>query len=743
MSKTILSSVFILLICLISNSAFSQDFLDGTVFEKEDGETKPLYLATIYWAGTTIATTTDDEGYFKIDRPEDDSLNLVVRFVSYTPDTILITDEASIEIILERNVELKTVTIIENRPTSFRSFNTINTEILDEGSLKKAACCNLSESFQTNATVDVSYADAITGAKQIQMLGLQGVYTQLMTENVPSFRGLATTYGIEYIPQSWLESIQIIKGPGSVVNGYESMTGQINVELKKPQEEKTRRFYLNLYAEHTGDFEASAHVSHKFNKKLYSLLSLHTHYFNQKLDHNHDGFIDDPLTKFFSGMNRWYFEKGQTIEGQFGVRGFYDRRRGGQLSFDRTDEGSTNAYGSELETKRVEYFQKIGFLFPKHPMQSIGTILSGIYHQQNSFFGLKRFDATEKSVYANIIYQNEFSAQHLIKAGVSFLTDDYDQLFTSSVDTFNHDRTEIVPGIFSEYTFKTKKDNLTSLVGLRADYHNLYGVIFSPRYHMKWRPWKNTSIRFAAGKGMRVANIFADNIRTLANSRDVEIIGELKPEVSTNVGISFQQEFTIDYRDGGFIFDVYRVDYLNQVIVDLEDPQMISFYNLNGKSFANNIQTELNYEVIKNLTAKVAYKWQGVRSTYDGELISVPLVPQQTALFNVEYSFNMDMFNIDFTAQYIGEKRLLSTEGNPEDYQRLETSPEYITLMGQIMIMHRNLEIYVGCENITGYKQHDPIIAADNPFSEYFDATNIYAPIFGRKFYGGLRYYIR
>jgi outer membrane receptor for ferrienterochelin and colicins len=250
--------------------AASADGVTGSVFEKQkDGKKLPLAGVNVYWAGTTKGTFTDTGGKFSISRQGITDPKLVFSLLGYGKDTLAVnSDKAKLEVELRSNeTELGEVEITGKQDNTFVSkLNARATTVITTGELQRAACCNLAESFETNASVDVSYSDAISGARQIQLLGLSGIYSQIMTENVPLIRGLATPFGLNYIPGSWMESIQVAKGTSSVVQGYESVTGQINVEYKKP--ETAPKFFLNLFGNSNLRFEGNADAAFKINDKL-------------------------------------------------------------------------------------------------------------------------------------------------------------------------------------------------------------------------------------------------------------------------------------------------------------------------------------------------------------------------------------------------------------------------------------------------------------------------------------------
>jgi outer membrane receptor for ferrienterochelin and colicin len=618
---------------------------------------------------------------------------------------------------------------------------------MSERELYKAACCNLSESFETNPSVDVSYNDAVTGSKQIQLLGLSGNYTQLTVENLPGPRGIATSLGLNSIAGTWVESIQLTKGIGSVANGYESIAGQINVELKKP--ENSERLYANAHINDFGKTDFNLNISQKLGKNWSTGLLLHDDFLsNRQLDFNKDGFRDLPTGNQFSAINRWKYDNGKGFLTQFGIKALNDTRTGGEIAFKPSaDKYTTNHYGLGINTKRYEAFAKIGYVFPEKKYKSIGLQLSGFDHRQDSYFGLTNYNAWQQNFYANLIYQSIIGTTiHKFRTGVSFLYDRYNE----NLKSLQYGRREIVPGAFFEYTF-TPSEKLSIVAGLRGDHNSLFGFFLTPRLHVRYEPVPGTTIRLSAGRGQRTANIFAENTGVFASSRQIYIITSnagkaygLDAEVAWNKGISIDQKLRLFQRDALLSIDFFRNDFTNQVVVDLEDPGEIRFYNLQGKSYSNSLQAELHVEPLKKLELRLAYRYFDVKTTYNGKLLQRPLTATNRAFSNLAYTINGWKF--DYTINYNSRKRIPGTASNPAQYQRVNYSPSYFLMNSQVsktIGKKHPMDFYIGVENLTNYFQKDVIIAADQPFSQYFDASIVWGAITGRMFYLGWRYKIK
>ncbi len=777
-------------------------WITGKVFQTNDkGEKEPLTGATVLWAAAPSphGVVTDTAGAFRIDRPNSAHKQLIISFIGFKADTITLPDSQENitlpEVILTGSSELAAVEVTFRPPSTFiDGMTALKTQTMTKKELTKAACCNLSESFETNPAVDVAFTDALTGTKQIEMLGLAGIYTQTTTENMPSLRGLASNFGLNYIPGSWIQNIYVSKGTGSVVNGYESIAGQINVELKNPETtiKEWERFFFNAYVNEAGRMEGNANFTLNLTpekkiillpngKKTWQNLPerkmtwatttlLHVSSLPFQQDMNHDGFMDMPTYSQLNAANRWSFRHKKGWEGQFGFKVLQDNKIGGQTNghhsivhdMDTHTDTKMPLYRLGMDTRRMEVWSKIGLVSQKKPYQSSGLQLSAINHDFNTYFGNTQYNAKQQTLYGNWIFQSIISnTNHTWKAGMSQLIDYYDETFKGKLrnydvvgkDTISFGqnqflRTESVTGIFGEYQY-TYLTKFSLVAGLRADYHNIFGFFLTPRLHLRYAPTENTIFRASWGRGQRTANVFAENTPIFASSRVVHIIGQqqrdrvygLSPEVAWNFGLNFTQNFNFLYREGSVGIDFYHTNFTNQVVVDLDrNPKEIWFYNLAGKSYSNSLQVEANYEVLKNVEVKVAYRWLDVQTTFHGNLLAKPLVAPNRFFVNIGYEARRK-WKFDVTLQWYDQKRLPQTTASPEAYRQRAYSPNFFMLNGQISkTFGNNLDVYLGGENLLNFTQHNPIVSADNPYSPYFDSSFVWGNVFGRMLYAGVRW---
>lgn len=733
---------FILLVALQASIIFNAQAqtLRGYVHEQGKSESTALIGASVFWLGTTIGSATNANGAFSIAPPPEFPAQLVASFVGYSSDTVWVkNNKKQIEISLKPSVSLEEVTVTERQAgSSFKLLDPVIAEEISSHELTKAACCNLSESFETNASVDVVFSDAVSGARKIQMLGLDGVYTQIQAENVPLIRGLSSNYGMGFIPGTWIESIQIIKGPGSVANGYESMVGQINLEYFKP--EQAEKLFVNVYGNAGGRLEANVQSGYVFNEKVGMNINAHASTILRENDMNKDGFLDMPRSQQYNVLNRWKFT-GKNLVGQIVLHGLYDDKIGGQLGF-RPSEGVslTQPFGIRITNKLANIHTKTGYIIPSQQNMSIALITNWRYQNQRAYFGLKRYLGTQKSINTNLVGVKGWKDnQHELKFGASFNYDNYDEAYNDSA----FGRQEVVPGAYLEYTFRIEH-KFSAVAGFRTDYNSQYGWFYTPRLHLKYNPTETTVLRLTGGRGYRTSNVFAESSTLLASARKVNIMEDLNPEVSWNYGFSASHQFKVLGKPASVYASFYRTDFVNQIVLDLDaHAQTVNVYNLIGRSYSNALQADITYEPIKRFEVKVAYKWNDVWTHTNGQLQRSMLVKQHKFLTTLSYATNFNKWQFDLNATVNGPARVPSTATNPAAYQIAATSDWYPILNLQITKRFKWFDLYVGAENLTNFRQKNAIVAADDPYGEFFDASLVWGSAMGINPYLGVRYTLK
>ncbi len=727
-----------------------------------DGSGEPMIGANVYWAGTTIGVATDIEGTFTL-MPVKGNNTLVTSFVGYHNDTTIVLNRQPLTIVMIDEAILDEVTITERKLGVLRSrTSAFDTHTIGTEELCRAACCNLSEAFETNASVDVSYADAATGAKQIRLLGLSGTYVQLLQENTPGVRGLAQTFGLNYIPGPWMSSIQVSKGTSSVINGYEATSGQINVELLKPNTQNPLSVNLMLNSE----LHAEANIMGGWqlindtiqDRTLYTGLLAHYSQGFMAMDENKDSFVDMPKTQHANLVNRWFYRQGDYTFQAF-VRGLYDTRLGGQLA-----DTIANPYHIDLNTWRVEGFMKNGYVFDPISGSSVAVIVAASYHDQKNKYGNKAWNASQLNAYLNAIYQGNWEGgglidnDHRLSAGLSLNYDRYKE--NLSLLPLVLDRDEVTPGIFAEYSY-TYADQLSLVAGVRADWSSRYGFFFTPRANVRYSPFAWWTLRGSVGMGYRSPNAIADNAFIMPSARQLILTENIKQERAVNTGLSTTFYIPMGSKELQLSVEYYYTHFLNSVIVDMDqNAHEVHVYNQfdmpGAQSFAHSAQVEATMEVLRGWTWTAAFRWTDIKQTTIGAdgiaaLRQKPLTNQFKGVITTSYQTPLKKWQFDLTAQFNGGGRMpdglntywLASSAAHQFYEAPDGSLRYKwypQLMAQITKYFRTCSIYLGAENMTNFKQESPIVAATEPFGPDFDASMAWGPISGWKIYLGFRY---
>ena len=751
--------------------------ITGVVLD-ERGE--PLVGANVYWAGTGVGVATDFEGNFTL-MPVTNSKfkiqnskftnRLVASFVGYHNDTIEVKNREPLTIVLVDEAVLDEVVIterkmgvIKNRTSAFDT-HTIGTE-----ELCRAACCNLSEAFETNASVDVAYSDAATGAKQIRLLGLSGTYVQLLQENTPAVRGLAQNFGLEYIPGSWMSSIQVSKGTSSVINGYEATSGQINVELLRPQLQNPLSINLMVNSELMteanimGGWKIFGH--HDIHESLHTGILAHYGGSFLAMDGNKDGFVDMPKVQNANLANRWVYKHGDYTFQTF-VRGLYDRRRGGQITPHPLTPSSTNPYLINLNTWRVDGYIKNGYVYDDESGSSVALITAASYHNLDNTYGPRAWKASQLNVYLNGLWQRNWEGgglidnDHRLSAGISVNFDKYEERLTFNeltINDLNLDRYEVTPGLFAEYAY-TYGEQLSLVAGVRADYSTKYGFFVTPRANVRYSPFEWWTLRTSAGMGYRSPNAIADNAFILPSSRVLTLADTIGQERAVNAGLSTTFHIPIGSRELQLSAEYYYTHFLNSLIVDMDrDPHQVHIYNQTdipgARSFAHCVQVEASMEVLRGWTWTAAFRWTDVEQTTGVtgyglrvtgyELRAKALTNRFKGVITTSYQTPLKKWQFDVTVQFNGISRMPDGFVARGDFLGGYGTPKpiswYPQLMAQVTKYFRTCSLYLGAENMTNFRQDSPIIGADDPYGPDFDASMVFGPTTGWKVYLGFRY---
>lgn len=639
---------------------------------------------------------------------------------------------------ISQQKQLEEVEITTRKPGTTRMAGVVNAFAIGREELFKAACCNLGESFVTNPSVDVSYNDATTGARQIKLLGLSGTYVQMLTENMPNFRGAAAPYALGYVPGPWMKAIQVSKGSASVKNGYESMTGQINIEYKKTDNEQGAE--INLYGNTMERIEANADANVHISKGLSTEILLHYENSQKNHDDNGDGFMDKPNVEQYHVQNRWKLKSGNYLF-HGGLIAMKENRHSGQMH--AATLSSNDLYNISLKTNRYEAYAKNAFILNPDNGTNIAIMTSASMHQLNAGYGFKAYKINEKNLYASLMFETNYTEMHNISLGMS-LNHDYlgqrvrfENQHNAPLEQQNEQET--TPGAYAQYTLNLH-NRLTAMAGMRIDHSSVYGTFLTPRFHVKFIPNDILTIRLSAGKGYRTVHALAENNFLLASGRQL-IIDDLKQEAAWNYGTSLALNIPLFGETLKLNAEYYYTHFTEQAVVDYDsDQNHILIGNLNGKSYSHTVQVDATYPLFKGVTMTAAWRYNDVKTTYGGILRERPLTSRYKGLLTASYKTPLGLWQIDATLQLNGGGRMPSpyttNDGTPSWDERFHA---YEQVSAQITRWFRHFSIYIGGENLTAFKQENPIIGASDPWGKDFEPTMVWGPVEGRLFYAGIR----
>ena len=726
---------------LFPYALFSQSILGKVTNEKNEA----LLGASVFWANTTIGTTTGIKGEFELTTKDISPKLLIARYVGHIADTIEIKNQTFVEFKLEQSQELDEVVVKGQRDgVIISNLDPIKTEQITQTELGKAACCDLAGCFETQTTVQPQTTNVITNSKELRILGLSGVYNQVLIDGFPMIQGLTYTYGISSIPGTLVDNIYISKGANSVLQGFESMSGQINVESKEP--DKTDKLLLNAYINSFSEKHLNANYAIK-KGKWSNLTALHTVQPANEFDRDNDNFLDLPkLTRYMiSNKLKYGNDADWGWNSRIGLRYVNEQRIGGQTSFnENNDKGSTEVYGQTVNINQPEIWTKTGYRL--NDQHNFVLFASSFYQDQKSYFGTVKYNANQTNFYGNLQYEFNYGNNSL-KTGFSFrhLNLDEDISFTNNnlqrTYAGNYLRNENIAGVFAENTLKLLNDKLTWIAGIRVDNHNQFGTIVTPRTLLKYDIAPNTIVRANIGTGWRTVNLFSENIGLLVSSRDIVFSEQLEPEKALNTGINLTQKFNGENVTGFFSADYYRTDFQNQIFPDYDtDPTKAIIENFSGKSVSNTFQVEVYLNFWRQFEFKTGYSFLDVYREIDGQKVLLPFNPRHKVVTTLGYKPLSKKYHVDMNIHWYGQQRLPNTKSNPTEFQRPDFSENYMLVNAQFTYNLKKFELYTGCENIFDFRQERPIIGWQDPFGQFFDTSSVWGPTRGRELYVGVRF---
>lgn len=742
---------FITLFSSLFFKLHAQD-IQGKVFGKDGaGERIVLKGASIKWMDTDIGSTSDENGAFRIGRNSTGSNKIIFTYTGFKADTLVWNGKSYISVEL-RNLDNTLEEVeVKGRTSPYVNSAIAKTEVIGIKELSKAACCDLAGCFGTQASVQAHPTNAVTNAQELRLLGISGVYNQVLFEGMPMIQGLSYTYGISTYPGSLVEAIHISKGTTSVLQGFESISGQINVDGRKPA--TAEKLFLNVYTNSFLEKHLNANVAWGLGKDKHwkSILALHTVQPGNRVDNNDDNFLDIPLLTRYMAYNKWEYNNGNStgLTAQLGWRFVHENRIGGQKDFRPSrDQGSLSIYGQDVTFTQPEFFAKVGYRL--NDKSAIQATFSGLYHDQESWFGSLRYRGKQWSAQANVQHEWKWMKGNELKYGVSYRLQEIDEniLLTDPNDTRTYAgdySTRLrVPGFFAENMFESNDGKLSLITGLRMDHHQKYGWYLTPRAMAKYSINENHTTRGSIGTGWRQVNLFSEQVNLLASSRDIIFKEDLEPEKATTWGLSHTWTFWAGSSNFTFSGDFYQTLFSNQFFPDYDtDPTKAYINNFTKDSKSNGVQLEGSVQFVSGLEVRAAYNYLDVYRDENGGKYRLPFNPKNRVMLAASYVTPNEMWQFDANAHWFDRMYLPNTESNPEPYRRPSMSTPYSVVNLQTTVKLGKFDIYAGCENVANYKQKNAIIGADNPFGPYFDISSVWGPIRGREFYLGARFKLK
>ncbi len=743
--------VMALFLLLLSVHTHAQS-VKGKLFGKNKGDKEILPGGMVRWIGTNIAVIVNENGVFDLPLKGITDRRIIATNIGYVSDTVDAKGKTYVSILLERDAnELDAVTVTDRSGAYMSRLEVGQTEVINQRELTKAACCDLAGCFGTQASVQPQTTNVVTNAKELRILGLSGVYNQVLTDGLPMILGSSYTYGISTYPGTMVNKVMVAKGTTSVLQGFESISGQINIVTRDP--DMADKLFLNAYINSFGEKQLNANVAAKVgkNKKWRTLLALHTVQPAGKIDGNNDGFLDLPQLTRYMAYNRWQYgaPDKRGFSTQIGLRLTDERRTGGQIGYnDATDKGSATVYGQSVQFTQPEAYAKSTYRFSDD--HALVFSVSGQKHDQKSWFGTTKYTAKQELLSLNLQHEWLWQDKHLLKYGASyryqelnehvgFITNDLNKTYAGDYRTYLR-----VPGVFAENAFHWDKDKFVLITGARIDKHQKWGAFFTPRGMLKYNIDDHNTLRASAGSGWRQVNLFAEQINILVSSRDAVFAETLKPEQAFNWGLSHQYRFEFGATTGTLSGDFYSTRFSNQFFPDYyADPTKVVIRNFEGVSRSNGLQLEAAFQFFRQLELRAAYNYLNVYRIESGEKVRLPFNPFNRAMAAASFHTLNDRWQFDVNTHWFDKMKLPDTHTNPEQYRRPLYSTPYLTLNLQATFRWKRWDVYAGCENIANYRQPKPIISADNPFGQYFDLSSVWGPTRGRELYLGVRYAVK
>ncbi|WP_242927352.1 TonB-dependent receptor [Pontibacter vulgaris] len=748
-----MQQLYLVLLLIFPLAVFAQQ---GSIKGEVRSKGQPLPYASIGLEGTSLGATAGANGHFEMQQVPPGMYKLIVTAVGYKPFSKSITvndgEVVSIKAELEESTSrLQEVVVTGTMRETYLLESPVAVEIYTPKYFQKNPTPALFEALEVVNGVQPQINCNVCGTGDIHINGMEGAYTMVLIDGMPIVSALATVYGLNSIPNSLIERVEVVKGPASTLYGSEAVAGLINVITKSPA--KAPRLAADVFYTSQKELNADFGISQRF-KSASTILSANYFRYQDRRDVNDDNFTDIPLQHRISLFNKWSFNRQSKRTAELAARYYYEDRFGGELQWSPAYRGGDSIYGESVYTRRYELLGAYQLPVKENLLLSY----SFNDHLQNSAYGTTTYKGQQRVLFGQLVWDKPLGERHNLLLGTAYRYTFYDdntpatQQSDAAAGIANKPVYTSLPGVFLQDEFKASTST-TLLAGLRYDYNSEHGSILTPRFNTKWSPDEHNTFRLSLGNGYRVVNLFTEDHAALTGAREVVIANALKPEKSYNASLNYQRYINLN---GGYLElegTAFYTYFTNKIVADfLTDNNKIIYDNLSGYAISKGVAMDAEVaftfplKINAGLTLMDVYQ---VEKAGEGNKERVPQLhaPKFSSTFAASYQFKSLGLTLDYTGSIKGPMYLPVQEN---DF-RPDQSPWFTLQNLQLTkTLPGGLEVYGGVKNIFDFMPKHPLmrpfdpfdkqVTVDNPNNYTFDTEYNFAPLQGRRTFIGLRY---
>lgn len=751
-------TLLLLLTLWVVSNAFAQDkaALKGKVSFRQEA----VPGATVRIPEIDMGTVSDENGEFVLNGIPDGTYQIEIRSIGFQTQVIETSiggvEPSFLEITLqESSLGLKEVVVTGTMHAEYVDKSPVKVEVVTSKQFETylpSGGANLVEGIALVNGVQEEVACGVCFTNAISINGLPGQYTSILMDGTPMYGNLASVYGLNGIPTMLIDRIEVIKGPNSTLYGSEAVAGLINIITKDPS--KQPGLSVDVMATSHQELFTNLGVASSIGKTT-GFIGINHATIDLFEDRNEDGFGDIINIDRISLFTKWNISRPSKKNFSIAAKYYYEDRRNGVRDFVKGDykklRGSSEIYGESIYTQRVEVFGSYEFDL----VRNLRLDYSLSHHDQDSYYGDAHYVASQQIAFGNFIW-NKALGRHDLTIGLTSRIQVYDDNTSATENILgdgslnNQEQTSIIPGIFMQDEF-SMSPKTTLLAGLRLDYYQHHGTIFSPRLSTKHGIGKYTNLRFNFGTGFRVVNLFTEDHAFISGQREIEIREDLNPEQSYNFTANLNHVFLLGNGQGMLDFDGFYTHFTNKINPDYSDPNKIIYENTMGYAVSKGIGARWLHEFSFPFSFSVGLTIMDVTETENGNTEQIVFAPSYSGVFTASYSFRELGLSISYSSNLTGPMSLpevydLDDQGNPLTTSRSTTSETFsIHNLKMEKSIGKLFFVYGGIMNLFDYFQPvSPLVGYNDPnfnsgFSPNFDTSYSYSPIHGREFFLGLR----